>query len=144
MTFLRFAAAIVVLVATPAMAQTPPADPAQVAPAADPSQAAPPADPAQVTPAAGATADATVLIPAGTVIAVEITEALSSRTSQMGQTFALRLAEPIIINDEIVVPAGAVGGGEVIDAHRSGMGGRQGVLNLSGRYIEVGGQRIRI
>src|SRR5262245_21652023 len=124
MTFLRFVAAIVVLVATPAMAQTPPADPAQVAPAADPSQAAPPADPAQATPAA-ATAEATVRIPAGTVIAVEITEALSSRTSQMGQTFALRLAEPITINDEIVVPAGAVGGGEVIDAHRSGMGGRQ-------------------
>jgi hypothetical protein len=105
--------------------------------AESPQLAAVPAQPAEPAPSM-------VQIPAGTPIVVEFSEALSSRTTQMGYLFALRLAEPIIINDEIAVPAGAVGGGEVIDAHRSGMGGRQGVLTLSGRFIEVGGQRIRI
>lgn len=97
-------------------------------------------------PAMGSTTvpSTTVQIPAGTLIVLEFTEGLSSRANTLGQLFGLRLAEPIVVNGEIAVPAGILGGGEVIDAHRSGMGGRQGVLNVSGRYIEVGGQRVRI
>lgn len=87
---------------------------------------------------------ATIVIPADTQILVEFTEALSSRTTQTGRLFGLRLVQPIVIDGVEVVPAGTIGGGEVIDAHRSGMGGRQGVLNLSGRYLEIGGQRVRI
>ncbi|MGQ0532210.1 MAG: hypothetical protein ACT4OF_05900 [Caulobacteraceae bacterium] len=86
----------------------------------------------------------TIRVPAGTVIQVEITEALSSETSQQEQLFGLRLAEPIIIDGREVVPAGALGGGEVIDAHPSAFGGRPGRLIISGRYIEIGGQRARI
>lgn len=111
---------------------------------------------AQTEPVAGeaATAEAaaivltpaatTVEVPANTPILLEFTEALSSRTAQTGYMFGLRLAEPIVINGEVVVPAGLIGGGEVIDAHHSGMGGRQGVLTLSGRFIDIRGQRIRI
>ena len=95
-------------------------------------------------PPAPTASAATTVIPAGTEIVLEFTEALSSRTTQTGHLFGLRLAQPIVIDGVEVAPAGAVGGGEVIDAHRSGMGGRQGVLNLSGRYLEIGGQRIRI
>lgn len=83
-------------------------------------------------------------IPAGAAIAVELAEPLSSRTSKQEQTFALRLAQPIMIGNEVVVAAGAVGGGEVIDAAPSAFGGRQGRLILSARFIEIGGQRVRI
>lgn len=86
----------------------------------------------------------TIRIPAGTVVEVELTEALSSETSQQEQTFGLRLAAPIIIDGREVVAIGAPGGGEVIDAARSAFGGRQGRLIISGRFIEIGGQRIRI
>lgn len=99
---------------------------------------------ASVAPATAIEAPASVRIPAGTLIQVEITEPLSSRTSQVGQTFGLRLVEPITIDGAIIVDVGAQGGGEVIDAHRSGMGGRQGKLIVSGRYIEIGGQHARI
>lgn len=105
-----------------------------------PTESTPPAD-AAVTPAP---APASITIPAGTVVQVELTEALSSRSSQIEQTFGLRLAEPIVINGAEVVPAGAIGGGEVIDAHASAFGGRQGRLIISGRFVEINGQRARI
>jgi hypothetical protein len=89
-------------------------------------------------------APATIRIPAGTEVVVELTEALSSRTSQQEQLFGLRLAEPVVVAGLEVVAVGAPGGGEVIDAHRSAFGGRQGRLIISGRYIEIGGQRVRI
>lgn len=103
--------------------------------------------PAPAAPSAAvATPDAptTVRIPAETIVILELTEALSSRTSQQEQLFGLRLAEPIVVAGREVVAIGAPGGGEVIDAHKSAFGGRQGRLIISGRYIEIGGQRVRI
>lgn len=90
------------------------------------------------------TAPPYIRIPADTVVEIELTEALSSRTSQQEQVFGLRLAAPIVIDGREVVPAGAIGGGEVIDAHPSAFGGRQGRLIVSGRYIEIGGAQARI
>jgi hypothetical protein len=85
-----------------------------------------------------------IRIPAGTIVQVELTEALSSQTSQQGQLFGLRLAEPILVDGREIVAAGALGGGEVIDAHPRAFGGRQGRLILSGRFVEIGGQRVRV
>lgn len=118
-----------ILLAVPATAQVPDAQPAtpsvETAPA--------PPGPFQVVQA-----------PAGTIIAVELTEALSSRSSKIGQMFGLRLAEPIFFEGKELVPAGAVGGGEVVDAHASAFGGRQGRLILSARFLEINGERIGI
>jgi hypothetical protein len=83
-------------------------------------------------------------IPAGTIVSLELVDALSSTTSHVGDLFALRLVEPILIGGREVAPAGALGGGEVIDAAPSGWGGRQGKLILSARYLEIGGQRVRM
>jgi hypothetical protein len=58
--------------------------------------------------------------------------------------FGLRLAEPLVVDGRELVPAGAAGGGEVIDAHASAFGGRQGRLIISGRFVEINGQRARI
>jgi hypothetical protein len=91
----------------------------------------------------GATLES-IKIPAGTTVQLEFVETMSSATSKTGQTFALRLREPIMIDGRPVVPAGTMGGGEVIDASRSGIGGRSGKLILSGRFIEFQGQRVRI
>jgi outer membrane receptor protein involved in Fe transport len=86
----------------------------------------------------------TLHLAAGTPIEVEITDALSSRTNHVGDTFGLRLRTPIVVDGQEIVPAGAAGGGEVIDAVPSGFGGRQGRLIVSARYLEFNGQRMRI
>lgn len=127
-------AALLLIGASPALAQAP----EQIAPS---EATSPPAD----TTILGAISESLMIrIPAGTVVQVELTEALSSRASQQEQLFELRLAEPIVVNGREVVAAGALGGGEVIDAHPSAFGGRQGRLIISGRFIEINGQRARI
>jgi hypothetical protein len=83
-------------------------------------------------------------VPAGTVIELEFSQTLSSKSNTTGQLFPLRLREPIMIDGQIVVPVGAIGGGEVLDASRAGMGGKSGKLIVSGRFVEVQGQRVRI
>ncbi|MET0183200.1 MAG: hypothetical protein ABW199_09965, partial [Caulobacterales bacterium] len=85
-----------------------------------------------------------VLLPAGAVLEFELVEPLSSRTAQQGQTFAMRLASPLAFEGREIVPAGAVGGGEVIDAKASAFGGRPGRLTLSARFIEINGTPARI
>jgi hypothetical protein len=90
-------------------------------------------------------APAVIRIPAGTVVEVELVDPLSSRTSQIGDFFALRLRAPIVVDGREIVAAGAaVGAGEVIDADSSGFGGRQGKLIISARYLDIDGQRVRI
>lgn len=95
-------------------------------------------------PAEAQSSPATVRIPAGAEIQMEVVQELNSRTNQPGDLFALRLAEPIIIDNVVVVPAGAVGGGEVIDAQPSDRHGIPGVLVVSGRFVELNGVRARI
>jgi hypothetical protein len=82
------------------------------------------------------------VIPAGTVVVVELTEALSDRKAMSGDRFGLRLAEPIMIDGVVVVPAGVMGQGEVIDAKPPGFGGRPGRLVLAARYLESGQLRL--
>ncbi|MBC7769904.1 MAG: hypothetical protein H7124_14065 [Phycisphaerales bacterium] len=105
-------------------------------------ETAAPAPPA--TTETAAPDEATIRIPAGTVIQVEFTHILSSHSSQVGQPFALRMVEPIIVDGVVAVLEGAEGGGEVIDAQAGGLGGRQGKLIVSGRHMILNGQRVRI
>lgn len=86
----------------------------------------------------------TITIPAGTTIVVEFSETLSSATTLTGQLIGLRLRDPLVVDGRTIAEAGAIGGGEVIDAARSGMGGRSGKLIVSGRFMEIAGQRARI
>src|SRR5688572_21566305 len=74
-------------------------------------------------------------IPAGTVIDIENIEDLGSRRSRTRDAFAIRLAEPIVIEGRTVAQVGATGVGEVIHAARSG-GGLGGELILAARYLE--------
>jgi len=62
----------------------------------------------------------TYTVPAGTVVDVRLGEPLGSKTSQAGQNFTATLAEPIVVEDREVIPAGADAHGTVIDAKSLG------------------------
>lgn len=96
-----------------------------------------------VTPPAAAAAH-TIRLAAGTQLEVELVDPLSSATSKLGDRFALRLAAPIVSGGVELAPAGALGEGEVIDAARAGMGGKQGKLIISARRLDLGGRQVRI
>ncbi|MDR3514080.1 MAG: DUF2846 domain-containing protein [Caulobacteraceae bacterium] len=76
-------------------------------------------------------------VPAGTFVEVELVDPISTKTQKRGDTFALRLAAPVIVRGQIVLPAGAPGVGEVVDSAKPGMGGKPAKLVLAARYLTV-------
>lgn len=104
----------------------------------------PPPAAAATPPQATAPAVATLHIPAETRVVVELADGLSSRTNHIGDTFRLRLAEPVLVDGQVALPAGVMGGGEVLDAAPSGFGGRPAKLILVARFLDIGGQHIRL
>lgn len=82
------------------------------------------------------------VIAAGTLVDIEITEALNSKTSQIGAMFGIKTAAPIKVGDVVIVPAGATGQGQVIHAAKARAAGKPGELIIAARYVEQGGVRI--
>ena len=74
-------------------------------------------------------------VPAGTVVMVQLAEPVSSKTHVTGDTFAIRLAEPVVVSGQVVLKAGTTGVGEVTDAAKPGLGGKGAKLVLSARSL---------
>lgn len=79
---------------------------------------------------------------AGTLVELEIVEALDSATRKRGDTFAIRLHAPLARADRILVAAGTPGIGEIVHADRSRGGGKPGELLIAARYLQLGDIRI--
>ena len=67
-----------------------------------------------------AAAPATIVIPAGTRIRVQLRQTLSSKNSQTGQPFSGTLASPVRVNNRTVIRAGAQARGTVVEAKSHG------------------------
>jgi hypothetical protein len=91
---------------------------------------------------AGPTQSAGDQIPIKTIVNVEITDQISSKTNVIGDTFGLKLAAPLLIDGRTVLPAGLTGRGEVTHAAKSGGGGKAGELIVNARYLQCGDLRI--
>ena len=108
-----------------------------------PTQIPPPADAALPEAAPAATATGTLLVvPAGTELAFEMLDSLSSKTSQRGDRFSLKLAEPLTVDGQLLVPAGTLAVGEVVHADRAKAGGQPGELVLAARYLDWNGRQL--
>ena len=70
-------------------------------------------------------------IPKGTIIDVELLEELSSKKNHVDDDVKLKTLDNIIINDVIVVPAGALVEGKVTKCTSSGLFGRAGKLEFT-------------
>lgn len=57
-----------------------------------------------------------VVVPEGTVVAVRLGEAVGSKISESGQNFDATVAEPVYVNQKIVIPKGANARGTVVEA----------------------------
>jgi hypothetical protein len=77
-------------------------------------------------------------------VRLEVLTMLGSKVSKTGDTFPIRLATPIVVDGNEVIPSGTTGMGEVIHAKKSGGSGSAGELVLAARYLDVGGQRLRL
>jgi len=95
--------------------------------------------PAQPKPAAK-----TVILPAGTVLQVRITDALTSATAQPNQTFHGSLAGDVIASGMVVLPQGAAVVGRVVDARDAGHLNGSSLLSIELTEIEIHGRSIAL
>jgi hypothetical protein len=82
------------------------------------------------------------VIPAGSPVIVELLHAVSSRSVKQGDYFPIRLAAPLVLDGRVIVPAGAAGEGQVVDAGRAGALGKPAKLVLAARHLMVDGNRV--
>lgn len=69
---------------------------------------------------------------------------LGSKISKSGDSFQIRLVQPIMVDGKVAVPAGTLGMGEVIHAKKGGGGGAAGELVLAARYLDFAGRKLRL
>jgi len=85
-----------------------------------------------------------IVVPAGTVLTVRTGQALSSKTSQTGQSFMATLAQPISVGGRSALPTGSAVSGTVVSAKAKGKIKGQGELTLALTSISVGSHTYQI
>lgn len=105
---------------------------------------APVSDPATPSAPASASPSECTCVPAGTVVQLELAEAVHSARRTSGEPFAFRVHGAIQVRGDNVIPAGTPGIGEVVHAARSRGGGKPGELLLAARHLQLGERRVRL
>lgn len=81
-----------------------------------------------------------VVVPAGTELVVTIDQALSSKSSQAGQTFLATVAQPVSLEGKTAIPKGSSVSGTVLTAKAKGKIKGEGELSITLKSITVRGQ----
>jgi len=81
-----------------------------------------------------------VTIPDGTTIAVRLIDSLDSERNQVGDSFRGTLSSPVVVNDEVVLPADADVEGRVVDVRSAGRFAGASVLTIELTKISVNGK----
>ncbi|WP_315444131.1 hypothetical protein [Sphingomonas alpina] len=83
---------------------------------------------------------------AGTAVPLKMAEALTTKGKKLrvGYRFMLEIAEPVTVNGQIVIPAGSPVTGEVTDVRNKGMWGKSGHINARVLFVRANGRQIRM
>jgi len=84
------------------------------------------------------------VVPAGTPVAVEMAQTVSTRTAKAGDAFDIRLAAPLIVDGRVVLPQGTPGVGRVVQSSGPGIGGKGAKLILSAEYLNAPGGAVKL
>lgn len=82
----------------------------------------------------------------GTSITLRMMDTLTSKKKKqkVGDRFQLEVAEPVMANNLVIIPAGTRATGEVTLVKKSGMWGKRGRLNARVLYMTLGNRQIRL
>ena len=86
----------------------------------------------------------TRVLPAETEVHLRLLEAVASNTHKHGDRFKLEVAEPVIVDGQVLIPAGTACIGEVVHAARAGFGGKAGELILASRFLRLADREVRL
>ncbi len=76
-----------------------------------------------------------VVIPEGTLILTHLAEPMSSADVHTGDVFQFVVAQDVVVNGYIVIPASAKGVGHVTEAHAAGTHGKAGSIRIAFDYL---------
>jgi hypothetical protein len=85
-----------------------------------------------------------IVVPAGATFTVKVGQALSSKTSEAGQTFTATLAQPVTVSGKTAIPSGSDVTGTVVTAKEKGKIKGEGQLSLALTSITVRGKSYSI
>jgi hypothetical protein len=83
-----------------------------------------------------------VQIPTGTPITVRMIDSVDSNQSHLGQTFRASVDEPVLMNDQTVIPRGADALVKLVEDQQSGKFEGKTILTLALTDITINGQTI--
>jgi hypothetical protein len=112
--------------------------PASAPPVQQPQNMQPPPPVAQAPPPPAPAAPpkpVSITVPAGTDIGVRMIDSISSKTNTTGQTFRASLSEPLVVDGETIIPAGAPV--SVLLAEAKGAGRIKGNSELEVRAVSI-------
>lgn len=120
--------------------QTVPGEPAAGSAPIAPAGANPPLVPEEVGSAGATTEIATVAVPAGTKLSLEIAEPISSADAVVGKEIVAKLATPLLVDGKVAVEAGAKVVGRVTETLELSEKNGNGVFGVAFDRIDVNGQ----
>jgi hypothetical protein len=131
------------LVAAPGIAQPVESTSAEAVPTASTEQAISPVESPAVATIAPAGDN---VLRAGSTVSVRLLEELTTerKLARVGQRFRMEIAEPVMLNGKIVIPAGSPAQGEITSVRNKGMWGKSGHITARVLYATVGGRQIRL
>ena len=86
----------------------------------------------------------TVTVPAGTSFGVSLVTDLNTKTATTGSPFTATVAEDVVVNGQVVIPAGAEVTGHVVTAARSGKSSGRAYMQLAYDEVSFGGRSYNI
>lgn len=104
-----------------------------------------PAVQAQTAPVATA-ATTSGTLRAGTSVPLKMAEGLTTKGKKLkvGQRFQMETAEAVMIDGNVVIPAGSPATGEITEVRNKGMWGKSGRINGRVLYVRANGRQIRM
>jgi hypothetical protein len=85
-----------------------------------------------------------VSLPAGTRVALETVDSISSQGRAKGDLLALRLVSDLQVGGHLVARRGAEAVGQVADVQARGGFGTSGLLVVRPLYLRIGGRTVRL
>ena len=88
----------------------------------------------------------TLKVTEGTVVRLRLLEKLDTGSNlEVGSQINFEVADPVLVDDQVVIKPGARATGTITEASKAKWGGRKGKLDFTIDYIEaVDGQNIRV
>lgn len=70
------------------------------------------------------------VLPAGTLVRIELLTELDSERNKAGDVVRYRVVDDVVIDQKVVIPAGALGSGEIISVNSAGRLGQDGLVQV--------------